>query len=88
MFGAIFPVREDKGILRDAFFHLRPGRSSHQEVSLHSLTYKPNNMKETRIVVKLHEVKIWRVRLRLLFLRLERKDTGTDNKNGRLVKSR
>lgn len=45
-------------------------------------------MKETRIVVKLHEEKIWRVRLRLLFLRLERKDTGTDDKNGRLVKSR
>jgi hypothetical protein len=45
-------------------------------------------MKETRIVVKLHEVKIWRVRFLVLSFHLERKALKLDDKIGRLPKSR
>lgn len=49
-------------------------------------------MKETRIVVELHEVKVWHVRLRFLSFRIERKEAcsgkvgllrkpGNDRKN-------
>lgn len=56
------------------FFNLAEKKSP-QKVSLHPLSQTHTIMKETRFVVKLHEVKIWHVRLRYLSVRLERKET-------------
>ena len=64
----------ESGILRNALF-----QSSRKEVTTKGLftpsLSNPTIMKETRFVVKLHEVKIWHVRLRYLSVRLERKET-------------
>lgn len=56
------------------FFNLAEKKSPPKGLFTPSLS-NPTIMKETRFVVKLHEVKIWHVRLRYLSVRLERKET-------------
>lgn len=57
------------------FFNLAEKKSPPKGLFTPSLSQIHTIMKETRFVVKLHEVKIWHVRLRYLSVRLERKET-------------